>query len=180
MILNSFVHNVFCLCSMCEQVVAEASLEYNRPSFPNQTPQSTVQTPQALNNYVPSPVPNLHSDGYDSLSNGAPPPKLVAPLIRRVRRRPKPETPPLDPNSTKLLVVRNTLQENIDRDISKAAEGVTMVTKNESENEGAPLDPNLICPKCMKQYHLGEIQLYRAHAGQCDGTRHDTVSTPYV
>ncbi len=76
-----------------------------------------------------------------------------------------------NPNSTKLLIVRNTLQEDIDRGISEAAEGVTMVTKNESEREGAPLDPNLVCPMCMKQYRIGEIQLFRAHVGKCDGTR---------
>ncbi len=77
----------------------------------------------------------------------------------------------LNPNRTELLVKPNVLQEGINGEISEAAAAVSQVTREEGEREGAPLDPNLICPMCMKQYRIGEIQLYRAHVNKCDGTR---------
>ena len=36
---------------------------------------------------------------------------------------------------------------------------MSQVIREEGEREGAPLDPNLVCPMCMKQYRIGEIQL---------------------
>ena len=87
---------------------------------------------------------------------------------------PSPPDPPSpeNPNATRLLVEQNALHDNIDKDISEAAAEVTEVTQNEKEREGAPLDPNLVCPMCMKQYRIGEIQLFRAHVNKCDGTKH--------
>ena len=34
----------------------------------------------------------------------------------------------------------------------------------------APLDPNLICPMCRRQFRIGEIQKYRQHVKLCHGT----------
>ena len=87
---------------------------------------------------------------------------------------PSPPDPPSpeNPNATRLLVEQNALHDNIGKDISEAAAEVTEVTQNEKEREGAPLDPNLVCPMCMKQYRIGEIQLFRAHVNKCDGTKH--------
>ena len=31
------------------------------------------------------------------------------------------------------------------------------------ENPSRPYDPNLVCPKCGKRYHHGEIQKFRHH-----------------
>ena len=30
-----------------------------------------------------------------------------------------------------------------------------------------PIDPNLVCPTCNKQFHIGEIQKLRRHAKEC-------------
>ena len=37
----------------------------------------------------------------------------------------------------------------------------------ESLSPQAPLDPNLICPMCVRQFRIGEIQKYRQHVKLC-------------
>ncbi len=119
---------------------------------------------------------NMSHDIIAQSDSSAPPHTVPIPLnneanIPSASQDIKTETAEVNQNSTQLFIVHNELQEDIDRDISEAAEDVTAVTQEESEREGAPLDPNLVCPMCMKQYRLGEIQLFRAHVNKCDGTR---------
>ena len=56
------------------------------------------------------------------------------------------------------------------REMQEAAIHVTVETQEEGSREDAPFDPNLICPTCMKQYRIGEVQLFKAHMGKCNGT----------
>ena len=43
---------------------------------------------------------------------------------------------------------------------------------NDDENDDRPYDPNLVCPKCGKQYRVGEIQKLRRHINEfCTGMR---------
>ena len=71
---------------------------------------------------------------------------------------------------TRQFVHDNDLEKDIDQDMEQAAAEVTAGTTEEGTREDAPFDPNLVCPMCMKQYRIGEIQLFRAHVGKCDGT----------
>ena len=77
-------------------------------------------------------------------------------------------------NTYAILVVKNDLEEdidylerNIDQEMEEAAAEVTAGTTEEGTREDAPFDPNLVCPMCMKQYRIGEIQLFKAHVKEC-------------
>ena len=37
--------------------------------------------------------------------------------------------------------------------------------------QGAPMDPNLVCPMCGNGYRVGEIQRYRRHVKSCRGSK---------
>ena len=128
------------------------TLESNQTTFHN-VPQSDIISMQPSSpetNTPPRSVPSQASEASD----------IPNPQVKEQ----------LNPNRTELLVKPNVLQEGIDGEISEAAAAVSHVTM-EGEREGAPLDPNLICPMCMKQYRIGEIQLYRAHVNKCDGNK---------
>ena len=68
----------------------------------------------------------------------------------------------------------NALIQGINTEIHTVAAGVGReVDRNpevESLSPQAPLDPNLICPMCRRQFRIGEIQKYRQHVKLCHGT----------
>ena len=64
--------------------------------------------------------------------------------------------------------------ENCKRHASSCEELITLVQhKSDSDVSGSmndidiPFDPNLVCPKCKKQFREGEIQEYRKHFNSC-------------
>ena len=64
----------------------------------------------------------------------------------------------------------NELIVGIDHDISEAAahmEGRAIETSLMSMDDARPLDSNLICPLCGKQFRIGQIQNYRQHVDNC-------------
>ena len=73
-----------------------------------------------------------------------------------------------DPHSSDDDVV-NILIRNIDRDIAEAAAEVERAIdfSHEPVDDARPLDPNLICPQCAKQFRIGQIQYYRYHVDNC-------------
>ena len=67
-------------------------------------------------------------------------------------------------------IPENPILEGIDQDIQYFAEDVRRRTRppdldvvDIDENPSLPYDPNLVCPKCGKRYHIGEIQKFRRH-----------------
>ena len=73
-------------------------------------------------------------------------------------------------------VAENPLIEGIDKDVLSAQDEVHKMyaDPNESINDPEqcfeiPYDPNLICPKCGKQFRRGEIQKFRKHHEGCTG-----------
>ena len=123
-----------------------------------------VDVPSPTTQEKPRPKPRMLNPARQvERKQNTPSPTYVAP-------NPAPVEYPLA-NRTELLVKPNVLQEGINGEISEAADAVSQVTRKEGEREGAPLDPNLVCPMCMKQYRIGEIQLYRAHVNKCDGNK---------
>lgn len=68
----------------------------------------------------------------------------------------------------------NLLVDGIDKQINKmAGDVIDEVTKGERmmTMEHKPFDPNLVCPMCGKKHRIGEIQKFRRHVDQCDGTK---------
>ena len=63
----------------------------------------------------------------------------------------------------------NRLEQGIDQDIGAAANDIKAQTRDEGGqgSEGAPFDPNLVCPTCGKKFRIGQIQVFRQHAGAC-------------
>lgn len=68
----------------------------------------------------------------------------------------------------------NALIQGINTEIHNVAAGVGKQVDSYPELESlspqAPLDPNLICPMCRRQFRIGEIQKYRQHVKLCHGT----------
>ena len=90
------------------------------------------------------------------------------------QNQPGPPDQPAEPDQRtkqETSVQENILLQGIDDDIHQAVEEVQK--EEEDENEASlsevPFDPNLVCPLCMKQFRLGEIQKYRRHVGKCQG-----------
>ena len=65
-------------------------------------------------------------------------------------------------------VQENVLLQDINKDIKEAAQYVIHEGEEAIANE-APFDPNLICPLCMRNFRVGEIQKYRKHVNSCSG-----------
>ena len=73
-------------------------------------------------------------------------------------------------------VPENPLIEGIDKDMLAAQDEVhkmyadpnNSITDPEQSFE-IPFDPNLVCPKCGRQFHRGEIQKFRKHHEGCSG-----------
>ena len=73
-------------------------------------------------------------------------------------------------------VAENPLIEGIDKDMLAAQDEVHKMyaDPNESINDPEqsfeiPYDPNLVCPKCGRQFRRGEIQKFRKHHEGCTG-----------
>ena len=66
----------------------------------------------------------------------------------------------------------NVLIQDIDKEISEAAAYVQGGASEDSvQADVRPLDPNLICPLCGKQFRIGQIQHYRHHHTSCAKSR---------
>ena len=63
-------------------------------------------------------------------------------------------------------------QDQSHQDSSQASQGLPEASdeviqdSKTTVDDGRPLDPNLICPKCGKQYRVGEIQKLRRHINE--------------
>ena len=64
----------------------------------------------------------------------------------------------------------NELFQNIDQEIQYYANQVRDMTKRPTtadvdadDHSSLPYDPNLVCHKCGKRYHIGEIQKFKRH-----------------
>ena len=77
-------------------------------------------------------------------------------------------------------IEENPLLENIDDEIHDMAEEVRRMSRRpdtqevifDDEDSSLPYDPNLVCPKCGRQYHVGEIQKLKRHMVEfCTGKR---------
>ena len=80
-----------------------------------------------------------------------------------------------EPELEETLVGENKLVAGIDQEIVDVASevremvqvpNVTKVQRPVGAYE-IPVDPNLVCPKCQKQFKHGEIQKLRLHYHQC-------------
>ena len=68
----------------------------------------------------------------------------------------------------------NRLMKGLNTEIHETAAGVEANVQSEEELtslEGAPMDPNLVCPMCAQGYRVGEIQKYRRHVKSCRGSK---------
>ena len=77
-------------------------------------------------------------------------------------------------------IEENQLLENIDGEIHDMAEEVRRMSRRpdtqevlfDDEDSSLPYDPNLVCPKCGRQYRVGEIQKLKRHMVEfCTGKR---------
>ena len=121
------------------------------------TPQNPVQPQQMVSHQESPPT-----------GRGQPAPEVQpTPLPRRNSKENLLNAPRPKQSSS---VQENILLQGIDRDIKDAAKFV-IHEGDESESMGpnAPFDPNLICPLCMRNFRVGEIQKYRKHVNTCQG-----------
>ena len=72
------------------------------------------------------------------------------------------------------------LKGQLTKEIHEMAEEVRRMSKRpdtdevifDDEDSPLPYDPNLVCPKCGRQYHVGEIQKLKRHINEfCTGKR---------
>ncbi len=121
------------------------------------TPQNPVQPQQMVSHQESPPT-----------GRGQPAPEVQpTPLPRRNSKENLPNAPRPKQSSS---VQENILLQGIDRDIKDAAKFVIHEGDElESMGPNAPFDPNLICPLCMRNFRVGEIQKYRKHVNTCQG-----------
>ena len=77
-------------------------------------------------------------------------------------------------------IEENVLLKGIDDEIHEMAEEVRRMSRRpvtdeiilDNEDSSLPYDPNLVCPKCGRQYRVGEIQKLKRHMVEfCTGKR---------
>ena len=77
-------------------------------------------------------------------------------------------------------IEENILLKGIDDEIHEMAEEVRRMSRRpvtdeiilDDEDSSLPYDPNLVCPKCGRQYRVGEIQKLKRHMVEfCTGKR---------
>ena len=74
---------------------------------------------------------------------------------------------------------KNVLLRGIDDDIHHVAEQLQGVSDEEDTSlEQVQFDPNLVCPYCMKQFRLGEIQKCKRHVKECDKEKEERERMP--
>ena len=119
----------------------------NLPS-PHERVQQSDSNPQAAGDYNSSP------------SMSVPPPTVENPH---------------DKSSDSIVVSKKALMENIEREIAQVAADVWAEVSGESVRQKtemqAPVDPNLVCPLCLRQFRIGEIQKFKKHVENCDGVQ---------
>ena len=78
-----------------------------------------------------------------------------------------------DDNSDSSDVAENPLIEGIDKDMLEAQHEIEKMYVDPAESIGSddsfqiPFDPNLVCPKCGRQFRRGQIQKFRKHHDGC-------------
>ncbi len=118
------------------------------------TPQNPVQPQQMVSHQESPPT-----------GRGQPAPEVQpTPLPRRNSKENLLNAPRPKQSSS---VQENILLQGIDRDIKDAAKFV--IHEWDELGPNAPFDPNLICPLCMHNFRVGEIQKYRKHVNACQG-----------
>ena len=82
-------------------------------------------------------------------------------------------------------IPENPLLEGIDQDIQYYAEEARQLahppndTKESEVQDSLPYDPNLVCPKCGKQYRIGEIQRFKRHLEErCPNRSSSNIMSP--
>ena len=133
---------------------------------PIPVPRSGRRAVQELLQSQPSPPMNQHAhpDQLAQHSQPGQPDQLAQPVQAT---RPDQPVPRVKEDTN---VQENVLLQGIDDDIHQAVEEVQNEDdENEASLSGVPFDPNLVCPLCMKQFRLGEIQKYKKHVGKCQG-----------
>ena len=85
-----------------------------------------------------------------------------------------PDLPEQRPRQDSEQQDENRLMKGLNTEIHETAVGVEANVQSEEELsslEGAPMDPNLVCPMCARGYRVGEIQKYRRHVKSCQGSK---------
>ena len=85
-----------------------------------------------------------------------------------------PDLPKQHPRQDSEQQAENRLMIGLDTEIHETAAAVVANVQSEEELsslEGAPMDPNLVCPMCAQGYRVGEIQKYRRHVKSCQGSK---------
>ena len=120
--------------------------------------------PQQTNQPTPLPQQQVPGGGgsRDSYHNGADAQGTFCPATIH----PSQEKCPPTSSEPK----ENVLIQDIGEEISEAAAYVQGgVVEDSVQADVRPLDSNLICPLCKKQFRIGQIQHYRQHVDSCNG-----------
>ena len=76
---------------------------------------------------------------------------------------------------------RNVLMQNIDEEIHQEVEKVRQSSVDlltEEELSKLPVDPNLVCPICAKQFKIGQIQAFKKHTKACQQEKEERERLP--
>ena len=111
----------------------------------------------------PSPISQTTSTSNPIISNVQTKDNRIGQMVGGVSE-------PVDNTKTSEDIPENELLENIDQDIQYYANQVRDMTKRPTtaevdadDHSSLPYDPNLVCHKCGKRYHIGEIQKFKRH-----------------
>ena len=94
-------------------------------------------------------------DGTDSTDSGDQPQHLIQP-------QPRQQPQPFPEYGSNCETAAKTPEPHIE---------------NKRSTNRRPYDPNLVCPVCIRQFHLGDIQKFKRHVNTCDGTVSDSTES---
>ena len=99
---------------------------------------------------------------------------VVSAQVSKSMKETHPDLPEQCPEQNSKQQDENRLMKGLNTEIHETAAGVEANVQSEEELtslEGAPMDPNLVCPMCARGYRVGEIQKYRRHVKSCRGSK---------
>ena len=166
--------------SVKEEELVEQGDEMHRSNraysdHPNEKPQFTAEEMAALFKKPAQPAYYEMESGYDEQEAEEEKKKIDKELeeIDQLRQQnPLVPLPSGSAPSSPRLRTQYAHQDQSHQDSSQPSQGLPEASdeviqdSKTTGNDDRPYDPNLICPKCGKQYRVGEIQKLRRHINE--------------
>ena len=141
--------------------MAELEVEMKRLKEVVNLPQQSL--PQVMRQHLPASRPIPRGGAYPVSPSAASIPIQGRPAGNRGSGGKKRD---VTASSTEKVFVKG-IDNEIEAMAAVVQDEVSQDNKYKETQDLTPLDPNLVCPLCGKEHHIGEIQKFKIHVDKC-------------